>query len=133
MIEKDYILRLLNQFFDDLSLFLSKKKKENDWASFYNTYFGDCTFYHLAEHDEILNSFNKYSATEKLYRMEMLAELYFQEAHFEIIVPNKLSLCKRSLMLLEYINMNSDTYSIKRNQRINIIKSILQEMCNNKE
>lgn len=132
MFEKDYILRLLQQFFEDLSLFLSKKKKEEDekqedydWASLYDNYVGDYSFYHTAQWEEILASFSKYSPSEQLYRMEMLAELYFKEAPFERETAVKFSLLERSLLLWEYINKHSDTYSMERVQRMEYIRGVI--------
>lgn len=134
MFEQDYILRLLQQFFEDLSLFLSKKKKEEeapekqedyDWASLYDTYVGDYAFCHTAPGDEILASFSKYSPSERLHRMEMLAELYFREAQLERESAVKLSLLERSLLLWEYINKHSDTYSMERVQRMEYIRGVI--------
>lgn len=136
MLEKDYILRLLQQFFEDLSLFLSKKKKEDeasekqedyDWASLYGTYVGDYAFYHTEQSAEILASFSKYSPSERLPRMEMLAELYFREAQFERENAVKLSLLERSLLLWEYIDKHSDTYSMERVRRMGYIRSAIKE------
>lgn len=134
MFEQDYILRLLQQFFEDLSLFLSKKKKEEeapeeqedyDWASLYGTYVGDYAFCHTTPGDEILASFSKYSPSERLHRMEMLAELYFREAQFERDSAVKLSLLERSLLLWEYINEHSDTYSVERVRRMGYIRGVI--------
>lgn len=136
MFEKDYILRLLQQFFEDLSLFLSKKKEEDeasekqedyDWASLYDTYVGDYAFCHTAQGDEILASFSKYSPSERLHRMEMIAELYFREAQFEKESAVKLSLQERSLLLWEYIDKHSDTYSMERVRRMGYIRSVIKE------
>lgn len=134
MLEQDYILRLLQQFFEDLSLFLSKKKKEEeapekqedyDWASLYDSYVGDYAFCHTAPGDEILASFGKYSPSERLPRMEMLAELYFREAQFERETAVKFSLLEHSLLLWEYINEHSDTYSMERVQRMGYIRGVV--------
>lgn len=134
MFEKDYILRLLQQFFEDLSLFLSKKKKEEeehekqedyDWASLYDNYVGDYAFCHTAPGDEILASFSKYSPSEQLYRMEMLAELYFRKAQLERDSAVRLSLLERSLLLWEYIDKHSDTYSLQRVQRMGYIRGVI--------
>ena len=87
MFERDYILRLLNQFFDDLNMFINSRKKDKQtYVIFlYNTYVGDYSFFHMESIDVILESFNKYGADEKLERMQMLAELYFQEAQLGML------------------------------------------------
>lgn len=126
MIEKDYILRLLNQFFEDLNIFFNRKDKkdtEKDIVFFYSTYVGDYLFFHTAEIEDILKSFDKYNSNERLYRMQMLAELYLQEAQMEITQSDKKELWRRSLAIWEYINTKSDTYSMERMKKIEFIKS----------
>lgn len=131
MFEKDYILRLLSQFFDDLNLFINKKtmvNRQKEMISLYNTFVGDYTFYHIAATDAILKSFDELNPNEKICKMQMLAELYFQEALIELMAVEKLSLCRKSLEIWEYIDINSDTYSMDRKQKIEFIKSMLQEI-----
>lgn len=131
MFEKDYIIRLLNQFFEDLNAFLHKKKavnKQEDWQNIYNAYTGDYTFYHTAGMDEILKSFDTYEGEERTYRMQILAELYLQETRTVLLSPeDKKALLEKSLLIWEYIDRNSDTYSIERKQRIDSINDRLQE------
>lgn len=131
MFEKDYILRLLNQFFDDLNLFINKKtmiNRQKEMHYLYSKFVGDYTFYHIAATDIILKSFDKFDSNERIYRMQILAELYFQEAKFESMPAEKRSLWQKSLMLWEYIDINSDTYSMDRKQKIEFLRIMLQEI-----
>lgn len=134
MFEKDYIIRLLNQFFEDLNAFLHRKNavnRQEDWQDLYNAYTGDYTFYHTAGADEIFQSFHTYEGEERNYRMQILAELYLQEAQTVLLPPeDKKALLEKSLLIWEYIDRNSDTYSIERKQRIDSINDRLQEYRN---
>ena len=130
MIEKDYILRILQQFFEDLNTFINRKNKkdsEEDIVSFYNTYVGDYLFYHTAEINNIINSFDKYTDDEKLYRMQILAELFLQEAQLKTVENTKYTLLKKSLTLWECIDSKSNTYSIERIKKIEFIRSKLHK------
>jgi hypothetical protein len=130
MIEKDYILRILQQFFEDLNTFINRKNKkdlEEDIVSFYNTYVGDYSFYHTAEINNIINSLDKYTDDEKLYRMQILAELFLQEAQLKTVENTKYTLLKKSLTLWECIDSKSNTYSIERIKKIEFIRSKLHK------
>lgn len=128
MFERDYILRLLNQFFDDLNMFINSRKKDKQtyMLFLYNTYVGDYSFFHMESIDVILESFNKYGADERFERMQMLAELYFQEAQLGMLEAEICHLYQKSLAIWECIQMNTNVYSIDRIQKIKLIRSILQ-------
>lgn len=128
MFERDYILHLLNQFFDDLSMFINNRKKDKQTCLvyLYNTYIGDYAFFHRESIDKILESFNKYGSDERFERMQILAELYFQEAKLKNQEVESCHLYQKSLAIWEYIQKNTKTYSIDRIQKIEKIRSILQ-------
>ena len=129
MLARDYIMRLLNDFNENLELLLSRKKKEDDpelevaLQSLYNTYFNHLPKYYYNEDGEnILNDLmNKYEGTEILTRIEMLAELLYQDALCKQSEEQK-NLLSKSLYLLEYSDKNSGTFSIQRRDRIDEIK-----------
>lgn len=78
--------------------------------------------------DETLKSFDTYEGEERTSRMQILAELYLQEARTALLSPeDKKALLEKSLLIWEYIDRNSDTYSIERKQRIDSINDRLQE------
>ncbi|MCE2616513.1 MAG: hypothetical protein ACTTKN_04100 [Phocaeicola sp.] len=127
MFERDYIMRLIRQFFAAVSLFLSKKGKQNDMEvihDLYNTYVGPYDFYHISTLDDVMQSFEKYPENERLDRMEMLAELYFQEADLKS-EPIREDLLNKAYDLFSFIDNQSRTYSLQRKNRIqDIIKQL---------
>ena len=84
MIEQDYILRLMREFFEALELLLRSRKsveiKIEKLQQLYEQYVGPADFYHAAPMEEVMASFERFKPEERLYKMEMLAELYFVDA-----------------------------------------------------
>jgi hypothetical protein len=120
MIERDYIMRLFYQFFEELALLLNKKKKEEKISiiqKMFDTYFKDPNFYIQNDPVDILRSFDEMATTEKLCRIEMLAELLHQEALLKE-GEEKYSLLDKSLKLYGYVNDNSTTFSFDRLRRM---------------
>ena len=131
MIERDFIMRLIRQFFEALNDFLSssKKDKSEDIIMMYNTYVGPSEFLHGDDIQSIIKSFDKYGEEERLYRMEMLAELYLAES--KINEKERESLLRKSYILFQYINANSNTYSFDRINKIQYIAGILNTLSDN--
>lgn len=127
MFERDYIMRLIRQFFAAISMFLSKKGKQDDMEvihDLYETYVGPYDFYHISTLNEVMKSFEEYPENERLDRMEMLAELYFQEADLKS-EPMREDLLNRAYDLFSFIDNQSRTYSFQRKDRIqDIIKQL---------
>lgn len=120
MLERDYIMRLFLQFFEELALSLSKKNKEEKETviqNMFDAYFKRYDFY--IEHDptDILESFNEMATTEKLCRIEMLAELLHQEALLKE-GDEKRNMLDKSMKLYNYINERSTTFSLDRLRRM---------------
>jgi len=128
MFEEDYIMRMFNQFFEDLSLFLSKGRmvnKEKEIQILYETYFHPSVYYYEKNIHDIYALFSQYSQEEQIYRMSMLAELFYQDA----LIQNsdlKNSLLEKSLFLFETIETKSNTFSLDRRMRIRQIEGILK-------
>lgn len=127
MFEEDYILRLLNQFLEGISLFLSKKGKDNSEKEIqilYNTYFRSSQYYYENNINTINDSLAQYKENEQECRMQMLAELLYQDA---LIKDNeiKVDLLKKSLYLFQKLDSQSKTYSLDRQDKIQKIKLLL--------
>ena len=73
-----------------LQLFVSRqkdiKKKEEKILELYTAYVGDPVFYHTAAMDDVMDSFTQWPVEERLYRMEMLAELALGTCHADVPV-----------------------------------------------
>jgi hypothetical protein len=127
MLERDYILRLLNKFFENLSLYLDRKRKgeEDQIETFYTNYFHPSKFYIDNTKEEVLNSLSEYPKDEEEYRMEMLAELLCQDALERKEESVKVNLLKKSLFLYERLDTLSSTYSFERKRKIQEIQGII--------
>ena len=125
MIERDYIMRLIRQFMAAIARFLEKKGQQDDdekIKELYETYFGDYTFFHVATLDEVMESFQKYPEGERIYRIEMLAELYFREADLRS-EPLREEMLEKAFNLFSFVDRNSKTYSFERINKINEIQT----------
>lgn len=133
MLERDYILRLLSKFFEELSLYLDRKHKgiEDQIETFYTSYFRPSEFYITSDKEDVLKSLSEYGKDEEEYRMEMLAELLCQDG-LEREDGNKINLLQKSLFLYERLDELSTTYSFERKRKIQEILGII-EYCMQKE
>lgn len=124
MLERDYIMRLVREFGRALELLLKNKDREQqreEMRSMYNQYVGPYEFYHTAAVEDVMDSFGQFPEGERLERMEMLAELYYAEADM-LSGPMGDMLLEKALVLFEFVDRHSRTYSIERLTRIGNIR-----------
>lgn len=130
MLQTDYFLRIIREFMDALQFFIAKRKHGDKFMKeledLYKSYLGPYDFYHISEMDDIMNDFKRFPENQRLDRMEMLARLYYVEAS-EIIGPSRRKLLERSLMLFNFIDAHSKTYSIEREMKISSLQSELHK------
>ena len=128
MLERDYIMRLTREFAAALALVLEKneiKSKKQKLLELYNSYIGPSAFYHTASMDDIMDSFESIKESERLYKMEMLAELYYAEADIET-GPTRHMLLEKAFTMFSFIDSNRKTYSIDRINKIYDINKKLE-------
>lgn len=128
MLERDYIMRIIQEFMAALAQFLEKdeiKDKSEQMQELYNKYVGPSDFLHTCSMDDLMDSFKRFDESERLYKMEMLAELYYAESDFKIGAPRNM-LLERALLLFNFIDKHSKTYSIDRLNKIADIKNKLE-------
>ena len=121
MIQEDYFIRIIEEFFAALRR-ITKKQKDisgqlDALGRLYNTYLGDSSFYHMAGMDEVMESFSRWPEEERIYRME----IYYVEANLKEGLPKKY-LQERALPLFSFIDAHSDTYSLDRLRKISELK-----------
>lgn len=133
MLERDYIKRLIRQFFDSLEKLIEKKEylpQENiqlEFEGMYRTYFlKPKEFFCIQDSEYILmylcQTFEKH---ELLDRVEILAELLYQDALIQSSNDEQKELLGKSLYLLEYLDLHSDTFSFERKGKIAGIKKMI--------
>lgn len=125
MIRKDYLMRILKQFFEFIEklIEIKQKKKPDEVRTYlneiYETYLNHSAEYYLQlSREEIINAFEE---EEREIKMEMLAELLYQDG----LLDSGLAKLEKSLNLYDYLQKHSNTYSFNRVQRIEELKYLI--------
>lgn len=129
MLQRDYIMRLLQDFAEALEKLVEERyKKEGpelqlQIQSIYRAYFNHPhTFYYTQDAEYILNDLGQnYGGEELLTRIDMLSELIYQDALLKETEEQKY-LLRKSLYLLKYLDKHSDTFSFERRGKISEIE-----------
>lgn len=129
MLQRDYIMRLLQDFVEALEKLVEERGKHDgpelqlQLQSIYRAYFNHPhTFYYNQDAEYILNDLGQnYGGEELLTRIEMLSELLYQDALLK--EPEEQNyLLRKSLYLLIYLDEHSDTFSFERRGKISEIE-----------
>ncbi len=125
MIQQDYFIRVIREFFAALARALEKKEIEDRSKAIhemYEQYLGSYEFYQNATPEESIEHILQHYPEEQRYqRLEMLAELYYAEAEWRAY-PINMGLLQRALTLFEIIDHNSGIFSLARADKIRSIK-----------
>lgn len=129
MLQRDYIMRLLQDFVEVLEKLVEERGKHDgpelqlQLQSIYRAYFNHPhTFYYNQDAEYILNDLGQnYGGEELLTRIEMLSELLYQDALLKEPEEQKY-LLRKSLYLLIYLDEHSDTFSFERRGKISEIE-----------
>lgn len=129
MLQRDYIMRLLQDFVEALEKLVEERDKHDgpelqlQLQSIYRAYFNHPhIFYYNQDAEYILNDLGQnYGGEELLTRIEMLSELLYQDALLKEPEEQKY-LLRKSLYLLIYLDEHSDTFSFERRGKISEIE-----------
>ncbi len=128
MLQQDYFLRLIREFFAALQRALETNEIEDRTKAIhelYDTYLGSYERCQNATVEEAIDYISTiYPEEQQMYRLEMLAELYYAEADLRM-PPFRETLLKRALSLFEFIDRHSGVYSVMRLQKIDAIRQRL--------
>jgi hypothetical protein len=140
MIERDYIMRMLQMFFDAIAKVLNRNvpgivpdipELQKSFNEMYHQYFQKSPdHYYGMEKEEILAEIENegYSDKDMYAKIQMLSELLYQDAIIKNNLHERFSLLEKSLYLFEYLDIKSRTFSWDRGGRINDIKMALTEV-----
>lgn len=120
MIKQDYIIRLIREFFAALARAVEKPEIEDRTKAIhelYLQYLGDYEFYQNATVEDAIEAISKFPEEQRLYRIEMLAELYYAESSVRA-TPIGETLLQRALPLFEYVDQHSKLYSFDRQRKM---------------
>ena len=127
MLQQDYIMRLIREFMAALQRFLEKNEGEDRQEALrdlYRQYLGDYELYHITSMDEVMQSFDRFPAEQRIHRMGMLAELYYVEADMKS-EPTRTELLRRALALFRFIDSHGKTFSFDRMHKMDQIQQRL--------
>ncbi|MDR1524103.1 MAG: hypothetical protein LBS79_02455 [Tannerella sp.] len=137
MIERDYIMRILQDFFNAIAKLMRLNLDDPDTShvqerfnEMYRQFFrSSAEHFYETEKEMILDSLEQEGRSEQdtHARVRMLSELLYQDGLVKKSIPEKCIVLEKALYLLEYLDRNSRTFSWERNQKINDIKKILTE------
>ncbi len=125
MLQQDYFLRLVREFAQALQLLLNKKDREQqleEMRRMYEQYLGGpYEFWHTATLEDALDAISQFPESERMDRLEMLAELYYAESSLHL-QPTHERLLQQALMFFSYCDSHSGTYSLQRQQKLDAIR-----------
>ncbi|MBR1688165.1 MAG: hypothetical protein IJ710_06475 [Prevotella sp.] len=127
MLQRDYITRLIREFFEALELLLNRKDAERqreEMRRMYTQYVGSYEFYHTAAIADVMQSFSQFREEERMSRMEMLAELYYAEAGL-LTGPAREMLQQKAFALFDFLDRHSGTFSFDRQRKMMQLKQQL--------
>ena len=131
MLQRDYFIRLIEEFNAAISRFLTKKdddlKRDKDLKDLYRQYVGEYDDLRNLSVDELLTyAKEQWKEEERIDKINMVAELLYAEASYKG-QPLRQRLMEKSYKLFDYVEANSSTFSIGRRQKM---EAMLQELDN---
>lgn len=134
MLQRDYIMRILQQFYDALHKLVNNieaEKIEDVQLQFNGMYLDylkkDCSFFYENNISTILQFLGEGNDKESLAKITILAELLFNDALLNQISEMKQKLLSKTLDLLLLIKSRDKTFSAERDNRIAQIRELLNK------
>ena len=130
MLQRDYIQRLIREFFAALQRLLEKKEiasRREDLQKLYDQYVGPYSFYFTASLDDIMQSIADMPEQQRPYKAQMLAELYVAEAE-TVSIADAERLLRNACVLYDYVEQQSRTYDPELQARVKEIKDKLRKI-----
>lgn len=131
MIQKDYYLRMIEEFGRALANFMERRhddaRRDREMADLYRQYVGDYSLVRNLSLDEtMVYAHDQWADDERIGRLGMLAELLYAEATY-CAVPISTLLYDKAYRLYDYVETHGDTYSIDRHNKMEAIRRILKD------
>ena len=137
MIERDYIMRILQEFFNAIAKLIRLNLEDPDpsriqvrFNGMYKQFFRrPAEHFYETEKEIILDDLTQSDNSERdiIAKIQMLSELLYQDGLTKKNIPEKCMLLEKSFYLLEYLDKNSQTFSWERSQKMSDIHRILTE------
>ncbi len=129
MLQRDYFIRLIEEFNAAISRFLTKKdddlKRDKDLKDLYRQYVGEYDDLRNLSVDELLTyAKEQWEEEERIDKINMVAELLYAEGSYKG-QPLRQMLMEKSYRLFDYVEANGSTFSIGRHQKMEAMRQEL--------
>ncbi len=125
MLQRDYFIRIIEEFMAALGRFLEKKvdeRSDEDLKELYRQYVGSYDVLRNLSFKEILQyAGEQYRPDERIQRLDMLAELLYAEGSYKN-APLRDMLLGKAFQLFDYVETNGKDFSLRRRQIMQEIK-----------
>lgn len=135
MLERDYIMRLIRQFFEALEKLKEKREKQEgatlqmETDDMYRSFFHQpAPFFYEASSDILIGYIQaRFPEKEYLHRMELLAELLYLDSTIKTSEEERRMLWGKVLDLLTFLDTHSDTFSFERRRKMEDVSALLNQ------
>lgn len=139
MVERDFLMRILQEFFEAIAKVMHRETpgQEPDFSEMqerfreiYKQFFKKpAEYFYETEKEMILDDLKMIERSEEdtFARAQMLSELLYQDGRIKRDISERCMLLEKALYLLEYLNLNSRTFSWDRGQKMEDIRKTLFE------
>lgn len=130
MLQRDYFIRLIEEFNVAVSRFLEKKKdnKDDDLRDLYRQYVGDYELLRNGSLDEIMTfAHDQWGDDVRMEKINMLAELLYVEGCYQQN-PLRTMLLEKAYRLYDYVEANGDIFSMGRRQKMQQLRKELGKL-----
>ena len=129
MLQRDYFIRLIEEFNAAISRFLTKKddelKRDKDLKDLYRQYVGEYDDLRNLSVDELLTyAKEQWEEEERIDKINMVAELLYAEGSYKG-QPLRQILLEKAYALFDYVEANDSTFSIDRHQKMEAMRQEL--------
>lgn len=129
MLQRDYFIRLIEEFNAAISRFLTKKddelKRDKDLKDLYRQYVGEYDDLRNLSVDELLKyAKEQWKEEERIDKINMVAELLYAEGSYKG-QPLRQILLEKAYALFDYVEANDSTFSIDRRQKMEAMRQEL--------
>ena len=129
MLQRDYFIRLIEEFNAAISRFLTKKddelKRDKDLKDLYRQYVGEYDDLRNLSVDELLTyAKEQWKEEDRIDKINMVAELLYAEGSYKG-QPLRQILLEKAYALFDYVEANGSTFSIDRRQKMEAMRQEL--------
>lgn len=132
--QRDYYLRMIEEFAHALALFIQRRQEHRDDADRQRHHLAELYRQYVGPYDELSRlsvqetlvwAAARWTGQERMERLAMLAELLYTEATGSQ-APLCTMLYDKAYTLYDYVEANGNTYSIDRQQKMARIRRMRQ-------